>query len=282
MPHPERRCDVNEAYAQHFLARLEAAHSEYPPSRIFGFDQTSWSCCLGPQKVLTEKGTEAVKPKSSRGEEESYTGCRCISALGDKLPFWILTKGKTDHSHAQFGQPADITIRHSPNGWTTENQIIKYIEWLSNQYHSQSLMLSASSGPPDCGLVRRIHPLAGLRGLGFLEKFDLGSDDGTRLKAVGAEERVDDATKFNEPSRQFVASAFDVARLPFEIEAVSGLLLLHLQLTQREFLFHIELRELVIPVPLIHVARRDHGVQVVGNVLFCLLERVKSGNFVQL
>jgi hypothetical protein len=41
MPHPERRCDVDEAPAQRFLARLEVAHSEYPADRIFNFDETS-------------------------------------------------------------------------------------------------------------------------------------------------------------------------------------------------------------------------------------------------
>jgi hypothetical protein len=66
--------------------------------------------------VLAEQGAEAVKFKSSRGEKESYTGYGWISVLGDKLPFWINTKGKTDRSHANFGQPADVTIKHSPNG----------------------------------------------------------------------------------------------------------------------------------------------------------------------
>jgi hypothetical protein len=43
----------------------------------------------------------------------------------------MITKGKMDRLHAKFAQPADITIRHSPNGWTTKNQMVKYIEWLS-------------------------------------------------------------------------------------------------------------------------------------------------------
>jgi hypothetical protein len=116
MPHPERRCDVDEAPAQRFLARLEVAHSEYPVNRIFDFDETSWRCYLGPHEMPAEKGTEAVKLKSSRGEKESYTYYGCTTALGDKLPFWMITKGKTDCSHAKFGQPCDITIRHSPNG----------------------------------------------------------------------------------------------------------------------------------------------------------------------
>jgi hypothetical protein len=43
----------------------------------------------------------------------------------------MIIKGKTDRSYAKFGQLADVTIRHSPNGWTTENQMIEHIELLS-------------------------------------------------------------------------------------------------------------------------------------------------------
>jgi hypothetical protein len=84
MPHPERRCDVDETYAQPFLARLEAVHPEYPVTRTSNFGETSRRCYLGPHKVLNEKGIEAVKLKSSRGEKESYIDYGCISALGDK------------------------------------------------------------------------------------------------------------------------------------------------------------------------------------------------------
>jgi hypothetical protein len=101
-PHPERRTPVDQEYATCFLARLRTARQEYPAERIFNFDETSWKRYLGLNKVLAEKGSEAVKLKTVIGEKESYTGYGCISAAGEKRPFWILTKGKTDLSHAKF------------------------------------------------------------------------------------------------------------------------------------------------------------------------------------
>jgi hypothetical protein len=106
--------------------------------------------------VLAEKDTEAGKLKSSRGENESYTAYGCITGFGDKLPFWIITKSKTDRSHAKFGQPADIMIRHSPNGWTTEIQMIEYIECLSAQCHGERLMLIRD--------VYKAHPTVAFQG----------------------------------------------------------------------------------------------------------------------
>jgi hypothetical protein len=59
----------------------------------FNFDEASWKCYLDPHKVIVERGTK----------KECYTGCGCISAAGEKLPFWIVTKGKTDPYHLDSG-----------------------------------------------------------------------------------------------------------------------------------------------------------------------------------
>jgi hypothetical protein len=67
-------------------------------------------------------------------------------------------------------------------------------------YECFPIVLELLIKAPARGPVCRIQPLAGLRGLGFLEKFDLGNDYGTLFKAVGPEELAGDATKFNERS----------------------------------------------------------------------------------
>jgi hypothetical protein len=57
------------------------------------------------------------------GEKESYTGYGCISTAREKLPFWVLTKGKTDLSHMKFNAPQGVIIRHTPSGWTNEEML---------------------------------------------------------------------------------------------------------------------------------------------------------------
>jgi hypothetical protein len=139
--HPERLTKIDQSIVTEFRNRLQSAKMRYPPNRIFKFDETSWKCYLGPQKVIAEKGTETVKLVTPRGEKESYTGYGCISADGTKLPFWILTKGKTERSHAKFGAVPGVIIEHTPNGWTNEAMMIKYLEWLSVNCGGEPLML---------------------------------------------------------------------------------------------------------------------------------------------
>jgi hypothetical protein len=91
--------------------------------------------------VLSEKGTETVKLKSIKGENEGDTGHACISAAGDKLPFWILTKAKTDLCHRKFRAHDDIIIRHNPAGWTNEDMMLEHLLWLSEWVQGNPVIL---------------------------------------------------------------------------------------------------------------------------------------------
>jgi hypothetical protein len=140
-PHPERRTPIDQEYATHFLDRLRTARQECPAERIFNFDETSWKRYVDPNKVLAEKGSEAVKRQTVIGEKESDTGDGCISAAGEKLPFWILTKGKTDLSHAKFNAPQGVIIRHTVSGWTNEEMMVQFLEWLLGRASEQPCLL---------------------------------------------------------------------------------------------------------------------------------------------
>jgi hypothetical protein len=140
-PHLQRRTPIDQEYATHFLDRLRTARQEYPAERIFNFDETSWKRYVGPNKVLAEKGSEAVELKTVIGEKDSSPGYGCISAAGEKLPFWILTKGKTDLSHAKFNAPQGVIIRHTPSGWTNEEMMVQFLEWLSGRVSEQPCLL---------------------------------------------------------------------------------------------------------------------------------------------
>jgi hypothetical protein len=141
IPHPERRTVIDESVVDYFRQKLHEARDRYPPNRILNFDETSWKCYLGPHKVIAERGTKTVKLHTPRGEKECYTGYGCISAAGDKLPFWIVCKGKTDRCHAKFGEHPGVTIHHSPNGWTNEMMMIQYIQFLAELCKFEPFML---------------------------------------------------------------------------------------------------------------------------------------------
>jgi hypothetical protein len=130
-PHKERRTTLDEEYAAYFLRRLDTLSNDYPPDLVFNMDETCWRLFEAPRKVLAEKGTEIVKLAGTSSEKTSFTALGGISAAGDKLPLWILAKGKTPRSEGKFGTHSNVILRHTDSGWATEGILVCYIEWLA-------------------------------------------------------------------------------------------------------------------------------------------------------
>jgi hypothetical protein len=146
-PHLERRCLINESFVTSFIARLNECPQDYPPDRVFNFDETSWKIFNAPHRVLAEKGTKTVKMKSFTGEKQSVTAFGTISAAGDKLPLWVVTKGRTERVFTKFGDHPGVVFKFSDSGWTTEKLIIEYLDWLSDRI-----------GHDPCLLVMDVYP----------------------------------------------------------------------------------------------------------------------------
>jgi hypothetical protein len=146
-PHAERRTDIDPDIADVFSNRLNDCKKDYPNERIYNFDETCWHIYMGPQKVIAEKGTETVKLRCRTGEKLSVTAFGTISASGDKLPLWVVTKGRTSRSLSKFGDHEGAVFKFSESGWATENLILEYLGWLSEQ----------SSGEP-CILIMDVYP----------------------------------------------------------------------------------------------------------------------------
>jgi hypothetical protein len=132
-PHHERRTTLDEDYTTYFLERLGTLPDTYPPECVFNLDETSWRLFEGPRKVLAEKGSETVKLRSKTSEKTSFTAIGAISAAGEKLPLWVLAKGKSPRCEHKFGTHPDIVVQHTPSGWATDTIIARYIEWLSRE-----------------------------------------------------------------------------------------------------------------------------------------------------
>jgi hypothetical protein len=129
-PHKEWRAELDESYAAYFLERLNSPSNDYPPDKVFNMDETCWRLFEAPQKVLAEKGAETVKLLARTSEKTSFTALGTISASGQKLPLWVLAKGKTPRLERKFGAHPGVILRHTDSGWATENLISSYIEWL--------------------------------------------------------------------------------------------------------------------------------------------------------
>jgi hypothetical protein len=79
------------------------------------------------------KGCESAKFESITGEKTSSTTLGAISCAGEKLPLWVLAKGRTVHRERKSGPHPKVILRHSESGWATENIIIEFIKWLHQE-----------------------------------------------------------------------------------------------------------------------------------------------------
>jgi hypothetical protein len=87
-------------------------------------------------------------------EKEAITALESITAVHDKLPLFLIARGKTTRcEHSQLGSADDCVSAHSPSGWTTVNRFHAYLQWLWELYlddEPNHLIL-------DCYSVHRAH-----------------------------------------------------------------------------------------------------------------------------
>ena len=140
-PHAEKRTKVDEKYTQLFLKRLSQIDKIYPLSRIVNCDETSWRLAQTPNLIIAEKGAETVKLIKDVNEKLSITALGTITAEGEKLPMWIVTKGTTVRSFKKLGQHPSLIYKHSKSGWVTSKVMDEYLEWLSAKFNGEKCVL---------------------------------------------------------------------------------------------------------------------------------------------
>ena len=128
---PSKRTEINCRIVKTFLHRLDACKSEYPLHRIYNFDETCWKVIQHPKLIIGEKGTESVKLTSTMNDKVSLTAFGAISAAGEKLPLWVIVKGKTDRVHEKIVKgktDPDVHVHQTHSGWNTSAMMVKYRE----------------------------------------------------------------------------------------------------------------------------------------------------------
>jgi hypothetical protein len=113
--HAERRTEINEAYARYFCDRTNALCEGYPPELVFNLDEICWRLFKAPRWTLEEKGKETVKLRSHTSQETSLAAFGGITCNGDKLPLWVVAKGKTTQMKVKFDPHPGIIMRHTEN-----------------------------------------------------------------------------------------------------------------------------------------------------------------------
>jgi hypothetical protein len=77
---------------------MNALPENYPPELVFDMHETCWRLYEAPRRVLEEKGKDTVKLRSYKNENTSFAAFGAITCSGDKLPLWVIAKGKTQRS----------------------------------------------------------------------------------------------------------------------------------------------------------------------------------------
>ena len=125
-----------------FKQRIENLASKLKESNqlflLVNADETSWRLAYQSELTWAHKGAQEVRVYCHHNTKETFTTIATINALSEKMPLFLIAKGKTSRSHNQFGpiQEAfpDTQICHSDNGWSTKSVIKEYLMWLRKFY----------------------------------------------------------------------------------------------------------------------------------------------------
>ena len=109
---------------------------------LVNMDETSWRICYAGDMTWAKKGSKSVKINVNHDVKTTLTALASITANGQKLPLYILAKGKTHvaENNQVAGIPGfEYKTDRSKSGWTTTEVMIRYLKWLRsfmNQIYS--------------------------------------------------------------------------------------------------------------------------------------------------
>lgn len=143
LTHPRRRTAPNDAVVAAFLQELEVAKEQMEPSLIFNMDETAWRLFNGQLLTLTRRGVDEVNPCDARVDDKANFTVLCTITLdGQKLPPWVIVKGRTDRCEDSYRNDPRLRsvlgkklfLTHSDSGWSTSEVMKQYLEWLAEEH----------------------------------------------------------------------------------------------------------------------------------------------------
>ena len=139
--HPRRRTRANDGIIAAFLQEFEVAKVQLSPNLIFNMDETAWRLFNGSLRTLARRGADHVSSPAKLDEKDNLTVICTVSLAGEKLPPWVIVKGKTDRCEEKYRRDPRLRsvlgrrlmMTHSKNGWATSEVMIAYLVWLSQR-----------------------------------------------------------------------------------------------------------------------------------------------------
>ena len=139
-----RRRSLNDPIEiENFREDVYSAINRYGSKNVYNMDETSWGLVPHEDKVWALTGSDEVIFDTTKQYPTKYkfTAIATINADGQKLPLITVAKGKTVRCEKAFKTIYQNTVMHSTNGWSTEDLIISYLQWLSDKCHNAPICL---------------------------------------------------------------------------------------------------------------------------------------------
>lgn len=139
VPHLKRRSNPNDDHVASFLANLELVNMQFPADLILNVDETCWRITNGRLHTVAIRGADQVDVRMKEDPKKCLTVIACCTKAGERLPLWLIAKGKTQLCEKKFRndqrlrhyiQAGKLIVDHSSNGWSNDEIMIRYLKWL--------------------------------------------------------------------------------------------------------------------------------------------------------
>ena len=134
----KRRAEAaNEDTIMSFFDNLEKVFSDNGlntdptcAQRLWNCDETAFAMCASSHKVLCKRGASTVHEVGGGSGREYTTVHACCSANGERLPPFILYKGKHLYQRWMEGGPAGAVFGVTESGWMDASNFLSWFEKL--------------------------------------------------------------------------------------------------------------------------------------------------------
>ena len=118
-----------------FLADIKAivTMEEIPPKLVLNWDQTGVNIVPASSWTIDRRGSKRVEI-GGLDDKRQITAVFAASLIGDFLPVQLVYQGKTDACHLSLRFPPEWDITHTPNHWSNEDTMERYLENIIEPY----------------------------------------------------------------------------------------------------------------------------------------------------
>ncbi|KAK6171862.1 hypothetical protein SNE40_018286 [Patella caerulea] len=140
---------LNPTVVGSYMLDLKPFVSTLPPTSVWNMDETGINLEHQPSRVIARQGSKSV-PGRVGNTRENITLVPCINAAGDKLPPFIIVKGKTPRSLRSYNThegPINATWHYQQKAWMDDRLGVQWFRdvFLTNCGSSRPQLLIMDS-----------------------------------------------------------------------------------------------------------------------------------------